>query len=265
MINHARTLLANLSGVTSGYAGYPGEEYIPPAFRKLALGNLDSVYRVLFGSNPDPVFVNYRVRQLMHAVHSTELSDYVYALDSRVTYDTSPIDELFYDLFQTHINPGSGVTETLYLVGDSKPDTDQGRCYREWFIEVLTGTTVRVTRQTPPPSQQVYEFTTTDGLSSLVPLPGSELQIRFEPSVSASWRVVSYARPSRSLGDLERELQKIGEPLLVRLFRVTSVEGRQEPYLTFRNCWQRHTDQAYRLSGLLLAYIYRVEALRESQ
>ena len=48
MINHARTLLLNLDGSGSGFTGDPGEEYIPPTFKAQSLGNLVSVYRILF-------------------------------------------------------------------------------------------------------------------------------------------------------------------------------------------------------------------------
>jgi len=262
MINHARTLLANVSGTESGYAGYPGDEYVPPAYRKLSLGELGSVYRILYGSNPDKVFINYRTRQLMNLIHSTDLADWLFALDSRGTYDTTPIDEFFYDLFQTLVIPSLGTTGELFLIGNLTPDIEQGRSYQQWRVKYATTDNVTVIRQTPPASETVYATTFSGGLSDLVPLTGSSLKVRVPESLGSEWLVAGYARPSRTLADLEAALQKIGEPLLVRLFRITFPEGKQEPYVTFRKCWEQHKEPAYRLSGLLLAYIYRLEALR---
>lgn len=263
MINHARTLLMNVDGSPSGFAGEVGEEYIPPLYRKLKLtGPLQSVYRVLYGSNPDRVFLNYRTRQLMSLIHNTDLADYVTAMDPRITYDTGPLDDLFYNLFQIQVVPEIGLTKRLFLVGDLQPDVVQGRCYAQWRVEVLTSSTVNVRRQTPPVQEIVYDYTTTEGLSSLIPLPGSTLQFRIEPQNGAVWRVQGYARPAPNLTVLEAGLRRLGEPIIVQLFQVATPAGKVEPYPTFRNCWERHPLFAYRLAGLLMAYLYRVESLR---
>lgn len=381
MINHARTLLLNVDGDGNGYSSEPGAEYIPPDFQAQTLGSLGAVYRILFGSNPDSVFLNYRARQLMNLIHSTDLVDYVLALDSRITYDTTPIDEFFYDLFQVQVAPYSSTAGDLVLIGDLQPENDRGRTFQKWLIEqvagseahegyfwqyggvggdgpadgvfrstdtayipeitemfigwkdadlvnrspfldtadegdyltvtdpedpsvfavfvllsdiamvppdggsvslelltgngtLVTGRTyflqnglaveqrITVSRQTPPRSLKIFGGNYTGGLSELIPLDGSNLQVRVPNGSGAKWSVSGYARPTRSLGDLESALRSLGEPLLIQLFRVTQPEGNQEPYKTFRNCWEHSKEQPYRLAGLLLAYIYRLEALR---
>jgi hypothetical protein len=264
MINHTRTLLANLSGSPTGFVDYPGEEYIPPKFSKLNLGNLAAVYRVLFSDNPDRVFVNYRTRQLMSVVHNSELREYVEYFDSRVTYDPTPTDELFYDLFQFAVNDQLSAGNQLYLQGDQSPATVNGRCYQEWKIEVLTANTVRVSRQAAPVSESILEYTTESDLSSMVPLAGSEFNVRFEPAVGAIWFVSGYARPSKTLQQIEDGLKSIGEPLLIRVFQSTTL-GRLEPIKTFLKVWETHPELPNRLAAFLLAYTFRLESLRKGE
>ena len=89
MINHARTLLLNTRPQNSQRqdAGY---EYMPATFRPVALPQaLATVYRVLFGTKPDMYFLNLRARELLTYIHQTELAEYVYRLDPRVTYTTT--------------------------------------------------------------------------------------------------------------------------------------------------------------------------------
>lgn len=261
MINHARTLLLNVDGTAGGFGGHPGDEYIPPDYRRVELGSLQSVYQALFGSNPDRVALNYRARRLLALLHSTPLVEYALAWDSRITYDVSPLDAFFDELFRLEVT-GIDTADRLYLVGDPQFDDRQGRSYVEWLVEISTSTTVRIRRRTPPVSENTYTFTTAGGVSSLVPLQGEDLQIRFEPSLGNQWLVSGYVRPAEDLGQLESSLRSLGEPLLVKIFRIATPKGKEEPYQTYRNCWERHDDFAYRLSGFLMAYLDRVEELR---
>jgi hypothetical protein len=71
------------------------------------------------------------------------------------------------------------------------------------------------------------------------------------------WRVEGFLRPTSDLYSIEEGLRSVGEPYLLQLFGVSN----EEPYLTFRNCWERHPEFAYRLGGLVLAMIYRTEEI----
>lgn len=86
MINHARTLLLNIDAERTQLqdAGY---EYVPESFKPVDLDSTLSVLRrTIFGATPDNYFLNVRARELLGYIHETELSQYVYALDPRVTY-----------------------------------------------------------------------------------------------------------------------------------------------------------------------------------
>jgi hypothetical protein len=110
MINHIRTLLLNRDG-DHGYGyDYPGEEFVLPTFRAKTVPTfLKGALRSLFGSNPDRLYLNYRMRQIASLLHSTELEEFVVLPDSRVTYWPMVADN-FLDSF--------GTTAVPILIGD---------------------------------------------------------------------------------------------------------------------------------------------------
>lgn len=114
MVNHVRTLLANLASYGVIGAGAPvGEEYIDPAFVPLDLEK-DSVQamvqRALFGSRPDRWMSNYRVHQLLNIIAHSSLESRVLDLDTRISYVVpSPAVVEFYCL-----PTRSGLRESTY-------------------------------------------------------------------------------------------------------------------------------------------------------
>ena len=98
----------------------------------------------------------------------------------------------------------------------------------------------------------------TDGLSPYFALPLSGYKFCVNTTDEAvSWRIQGYLRPQNSLSEIEKGLHSIGEPYLLQLFGTSSAE----PYATFRNCWEKHPEFAYRLGGIVLAMIYRTEEI----
>lgn len=76
-------------------------------------------------------------------------------------------------------------------------------------------------------------------------------------SVTAAWRVTVRANPTSALITALPNLEFLGEPLYLELFGVKPAE----PYATFLNLWETHPLPAYRLSGIVLAFIYRLNEL----
>ena len=86
MLNKVRTLLMN-RGREGHDLRLPGEEYIPADFvRRVQPVWLRRIYARLFGANPDRLFINYRMRQLMQLIHATPLSEFVAADVADLTY-----------------------------------------------------------------------------------------------------------------------------------------------------------------------------------
>lgn len=219
---------------------------------------LQSLRTVLLGADPDRIFGNYRVRQYMALLHATELVEFVTELDPRITYDVDNDDLLSDSVFGVTTSSNS-----IFVSGELGAPDLLGRCLHEWDVHVLGGSTLEVTRQTPPTQHSVQEYSFTDGLSNLLLLPGSAAKFRIREGVGTRWTVRGLARPQRDLGEIMQELASAGAPHMNQLFGVGTSRGASEPFQTFRNLWFQHPELAYRMGGLLLAVIYHTEELRK--
>ena len=259
LYNHARTLLLNLTGSDNVLSNYPGDELIPTEFQKLKLNTTLDVFRSrIFGAAPDRTMLNYRANQLLQIIEATDLRDYVLHLDSRITYSSYREQLALPATFQPKIQRYAGpASAELSLVGSpARPDIT-GRCEYDYQVTVSSGS-VRVARLSLPNSVTESSLTLASGLSELFQLPGSGYQFRINTTdTTAAWKVHGFLRPQIALSDIESSLHHVGEPYLLGLFGAAKVE----PYLTFWNC-TTHPEFAYRLSGFVLAIIYRTEEIR---
>lgn len=261
MINHLRTLLLNRDGNVTPGVTFPGEQYVPPGFRQRRLTpGLQAIYNQLFGSSPDRALLNYRLQELLTCVHLSEYADYATALDPRITYwpfNTSIFEKATLGATAQKLAAATG--QELYFVGERATSESVNRIFFQWRLYVQDSDTVILT-QYDDASAAVQttsvEYTVSGGLSSLIPLPGSQLQVRFGAGTGAAWLIEVLARPDRTLvqvaEDVERSLGA-GEAL----WRPDS----PEPYKTFRNLWNLHDQLPYRLTGLTLALGYRLNEL----
>lgn len=75
--------------------------------------------------------------------------------------------------------------------------------------------------------------------------------------IKGIWNVAARVNPSPALISVLPNLEFLGEPTYLELFGVVP----DEPYRTFKNLWEEHPLPAYRLSGIVLALIYRINEL----
>lgn len=256
MINHARTLLLNVASTGGFDVGVLGEEYIHPDFRPVASSEaLRFVRRVLFGSAPDRLMLNYRARQLFSLLHTSPYIDHVLALDSRVTYWPGRDTSLFVDNFGNIVTQTNGADSTLTVVGESSSNSASGQLRNAWLVTVIDASNVRVARDTGV-STVTRTYTVSGGLSSPIPLHGSGLFVRFrEDAVGSTWHVDSRARPSTSLPQIVAALRQSLPPAYARALFYSN----EEPYKTFRNLWYDHDMLTFQLCGFLLAAIYAAD------
>jgi hypothetical protein len=258
MINHARTLLLNVSGATNSREE-PGEEYTPETFAAFELPSfLQAVRRVLLGAAPDRYFLNCRARELMQLLHTTELAEYVYQLDPRVTYwpEQPGVISPRTAIISTQ-NQGPASTKLL-LFGTPRSNTLLGRSRYGYRISVETGLEqpFRVNIRTDDLVDHYTEFNNL-ALSPVVNFPDAPLKLRVQnPQTGAAWSVTTTAQPDPVITTLLPVLEILGEPVLLELFGVST---KDEPYATFRNLWFDHPLPVYRLAGLVLATIYRTD------
>lgn len=257
MINHARTLLVNQPGSFSPGVDYPGEEYVPLTYRPVRLTSaMQRVHAMLFGSAPDRAGLNLRARQLLTAIHSSELASYITDLDPRITYWPSMQNNIAERPLRPTVSQLVG-TSQLFVIGNPPVDTGENRLLLEWLIAYNGAGSVTIERLTTPIGAAMASATFTDGLSQELPLTGSMLLFRFtEAATSGSiWKVSAVATPLHDIGTLVERSKAIGDAAAIDIFG-TSTEG---VYATFRNIWSKHPYAAYRLSGLVLGFIYRAD------
>ena len=259
MINHIRTLLLNRDG-NHGYGyDYPGEEFVLPTFRVKAVPTfLNGALRMLFGSNPDRLFLNYRMRQIMSLLHSTELEEFVLRLDSRVTY-WPMVDDGFTDVFINTTEQYLGPYARIFVIGAAAADDGAGKSELQWKLRYYSNGQhyIEITRQIPVGTTEVTELTFTDSLSEEVPLPGSTIRFRIEQPIASDveWIITTRSKPAIDFGvALQGAIQLIGQSGIDNLF-LSSVE----PIPTLKAVWEDHLLFAYKYSAMLLAIAYYLE------
>jgi hypothetical protein len=262
MINHARTLLANLNPFNAFDGdGYLGEELIDPGFIKLRLpGYLEVIRKTLFGETPDRDMINYRCRQFMTMLHSGPLEGHVMAMDPRVTYSTGLDASLMPDgVFAVFQQQFSGGTDSeLDVFGSPEAPDHSGRMYRSYTVRTIDADTLDVEPQGS--SNLVFEYALTEGLSNPIPLPWSGYKVRLRVSGGGyAWTVYGRNRPQWDLGQIVEMLGSVGHGALDNLFL-----GNDEPYVSYRNLWLRQSELPLKLGGLIMAVIKRTEEVRSA-
>jgi hypothetical protein len=259
MVNHAYTILRQTVSYNLQET-YPGDVFVPPNYRAAELPSyLRRMRTLLFGVDPDGLFANYRIRQLLATIEATDLRDFLKYYDSRITYDLQR-DTLPVTLF----SPGlRGDTYAFNLLGEAASPDLLGISHYRFSVE-STAITMGVTRLGKYPNSFKQTLTITDGSSQLVPLsptghslvyvvPGVAHIPKAQPEVS----VDIYLKPTKSIADLVRDSESLPADAFPQLFGLSP----EEPYRTFRNCWTNSQEVGYRLAGLVLAYVGRVTEL----
>jgi hypothetical protein len=292
MINHGRTLLLNI-WAQSAQKQQAGYEYISNSYRPLVLPTaLKTVRKILFGSNPDQRFLNLRSRELLSYIHQTPLADYLYKLDSRITYWPEISETVFKYQPAIRITQVDGAKRSVAVGGDFVANNNIGRATRLYTVglypanpdalaaEQLANLTLEegngvVTEELEPDTElfltaqtvSTPESDTTAEFAVELPpitLPETQVRLRMERlstdplTLTGRWYVVLDSNPAPAITTLLPALELLGEPLFLELFGVTD----EEPYATFKNMWFDHPLPAYRLAGLVTAFIYRIESVR---
>lgn len=257
MINHVRTLLLNEPGERIPAGAHRSEAYIP-LFKPVVLDTpLMKVYEVLYGTDPDYEGKLFRTAQYMAILHSTEFVEYVTALDPRITYD--PLRPNLFDQSYGTTVATSGAA-TLTVLGVWQEPAFKGRMRSDWVV------TLAGSQMTARHVQSGYEYTqlltfTPAGASERFHLPKCDLDAlitQAAPVVSQRWDILQRVPVSEDLGEVLTRLDDMSGASQRALLGVDSAE----PYVSFRNMFETGRTLPFRMSGVLLALAYRMEALR---
>lgn len=248
MINHVRTLLMNTRR-DSYRVTDPGEEYVPADYTPRVLSADLRLFRAaLFGNQPDRLFINYRMRQLMQLLHATPLAEDITRDDDRLTYLPFKQD-LFDQAFKTTIVQPAGQDARLEIIGTPVPDNNAGVTTYKWDITIGVGD-VQVVSYTG-----VKGTTTHDISESSIIIPRTNLRLFLHdapPGTTA--RVTATARPADDISVvLGKAVNAIGEHGMDELFPFNAA-GR---LATWRDIWQHHPDTVMKYGALLLSLANR--------
>lgn len=265
MINAVRTLLMN-SVVGGRGPNFPGEEFIEPDFKpKKWPGGLVRPMTYLLGSSPDRLYLNYRMRQVMQLLHSTELAEFIYTLDTRVTYLPMQDTSFFAGVFGHVYAQYDGIAPVpLTIDGEHLADDGAGLTTLQWDVKVLANNQIQVDRFTPPALlDNVVMYDEDHGLSGYVELPGSDLRFKFPTaqSFASAWSIVSKAIPSQDIGvRLANMIGATDHEIMAKIF-----QPKQEPILTLENSYNDNDQFPYQASALLIAFALYMDTLPQEQ
>jgi len=255
MPNMGRTLLLNEDGSTQQSTTIAAE-YVPPYYRAVSMNSrLLTVRRALFGSNPDRDGLDYAVWQYMKVLHSTEYEDWITALDSRITYlgRRSLLD----------VSYGASVSRdgtAFQFVGTPESGGADGRLRETWNIEQIAAGVYRIMNMITRRAE-TYSVSLHDGFTDFMVMTGhAEYKVRIQTHLLAetSWTVEYLAAPGPAMDPVNRAAQaaNIGIEAYNELFPA------RDPYKLFKRLWELHSLFPYKMSGYLLALIYRTEEIR---
>jgi len=256
MPNMGRSLLLNSDGDSRPDLGFYGEEYVPPYYKTVQLtSGLLNVRRALFGSSADAAGQNYAVWQYMRILRSTEYASYLTALDPRTSFD--PAGSLVnYPYGPDYVPRDDG----LDFVGDPGLGKADGKMQMSWNVS-LQGSNL-VVRNLHTQQVVATPVTIDGGWTSFAPMTGHPgYKVRANAAVGFTWVVNYLSAPTAEMDPIARaaEVAQIGDSSLVELFPA------REPFKLFRRLWEQHTYFPYKMTGILLALIYRTEEIRRGQ
>lgn len=243
MINHARTLLLNVSGELQPRYDIAYDAYIPKYDQLVLKSDLALIYKYIFGNKPDYQGLCFRAAQCLNTISSTPYSRYLYALDSRVTYDFSAYRS---DVFP-EVRATRSTGDTLTMSGQYSIPESEGRADALWQIKWLDGvghlkstevrdTTVTFNQSLRLPNSDIF-------ITSSSVTDGEQWNIRFR--------------------DVPHNFSDVIDRLVDNEKNISTLFGSaiSEPFSTFY-ALTKHAMFPYRASGLLLAYIYKLEQYR---
>ena len=240
---------------------FPGEEMVPDGYDPPELsGQTLSVWRSLFGADPDRAYLNFRLRQYLGMIHSGDLARYADRFGTKLTY-ISPDGPWFNDdsLFRAPYVEQRQVTDsrTAVLVFSGRPAADDaaGRIHQTWWIAVAADS-ISYLRTDVNEESDYVAVSFPDGMSQPVPLPGSGLSVSApELAVSRAFEVELLARPNKDLTVVLAEAARMvgGGDLF---FRAADPAGDG-----LLQIWKRRYETPVRLAALVLALAHNIEAL----
>lgn len=259
MVNHGRTLLANLLPLRDSETAY-GEEYIDPLFRPVSLpGYVRRLRDRLFGVSPDRTMINLRCHQLLACVEAAGLTGHLISLDSRLTYNLA-------DEWSFNAQPFARSTQIvgplywkLHVFPPSAGLLSASRLMDGWAVDIVDNSTILAVRRIEPYDTDSIALSFPGQTSAAVTLPGSSIAVSVErgtpyDTVKPSWSVDVLYGPSISLVSAVDKVASAAGDDIRRLFSGAA------PIPDLATLWYGEPSLFYaRAAALTIAVIYATE------
>lgn len=264
MVNHVRTLLLNASQSESRALTFPGEDIVPLTYRPIAVSEpLLALRRVLFGSNPDRAYINWRLREYMTILHRSRLADHMTVDDKRITYwpydrplgfDSTPM----LGANQVRLNGAM----TMQFLGDHTADDANGRLLWSGMITIVENKSFTIEAETPDRLTSTGNLLFTNNLSAPIAVPGSTVRLVFQEYASSSYdrfSITLMARPAKKLDTVLTDLKSLlGERANGRCADALFGTAAIEPFKTYKQLWLDGYPHM-KLGAVLLALAKKTE------
>ena len=276
MVNQYASLLLNLPGENreGGEKSYFVNRNYSPVTLPI---DLQQFYNILFPSGTSNYQKQFLCYSYLRILESTGLTDVLYGLDSRVTYDLNELKEYF------RINLVSSPTTTNInfnvSVSGEYTRTNKNNYYYNSFTISQVGDTSNVTVRSDVDRVYLNGFTTSqainsevtipvnystsEGMSEIIQIGGTGLSFvitgplnLFTHTTNKSWNFIAEA-------PFVFDFPTFFNTLKTRQSTVDYMLGYSSPdsTKTNENLWNRHFNDLYRFAGLLNCYVQRVNAL----
>lgn len=256
MINHIYTLLLNeqATPITSKYEEkLLGNLSIDKAFVPIELkGDMLKLYQGLI-PNSNRFAKNYIISCYLDLLHSTDLNEYTMAFDPRLTY--VPGDTAYKSTFDNGISFDTIIPNDFNYTINKDLASFNITNISNWHFKSVWGSKLAVTGDTefninlPSPANKVDLM---NGCVSMY-IPNKPLDINITLKTVKPFKLKGYDDRVQNL--VNNELHGLED----ELFDINTKEGK-----TFKTLWTEHSESLYRLSGLLLAFLYKLEGIRAS-
>jgi hypothetical protein len=221
---------------------------------------LNSIRTALFGRDPDRQMINYRLGEILPLLHATAYAEYITTYDSRITYRPGEATELFTGAFGWTASKLDADSQ-LTLIGELPQRTASARLVGEWDIQAIAvdaaSATFRVASRRPMSPPLDVETAITDDWTEKVALTKEAgFRVQATLTVGDRWRVVRRQRPLLSVIDVLNVIATAGADAID-----ATLEGSDEPQVTFQKLWRQQREPVLRLAGILFAYQAKVQRL----
>jgi len=253
MINHALCLLINKN--RNEIINDVNKLYIDKNYETIT--NLPTyiikIRNILFGTEPDEDMLFYRARQYLQMIHADkELEKFITDFDNRITYNLDNSEYTNNSLFGMKII--SGPTDYLFILGQQLPPDWQGKLKVSFSIVRNSNNEITIEDNNVP---KVYNINFVDNQSQ-PPAPlgntGYYVSIHSNASVGTSWEVRGLLRPLAKINEIINRLENLDDSIFIKLF--------SDPHDSkFKNLWYNSKISHYRLCGIILTLIYKMQDL----